>query len=325
MTDLSRRRLGASLLAVPAAASLAAAAPSLAVARHAGGIETLPTTATRRIGKFTVTLISDGYIDLPYEVFTGIDPADLEAGAKARFIHRPTGVRTGFTAWLIDDGERLVLVDTGTAGLAGDCSGRLPAALAAMGVTPADIDAVIITHMHFDHISGLVAGDRRVFGDASIYIDRRDIAFFTDPAAAATAPDILASSFAQAAKVTRFYPDIQALDGGERELTAGLWTVDLSGHTPGHTGVRITDEGQSLLLVADMLFHPAIHPARADVGILFEADLAASQAMRERFYPKAAEEQALVAATHMPFPGVGRIVQDGDGYTWLADDWAYAG
>jgi glyoxylase-like metal-dependent hydrolase (beta-lactamase superfamily II) len=321
MIQLTRRRLAASLVAAPLAAGLA----GTAAARPAGGVRSLPPVASRRIGRFQVTSIADGFIDLPYEVFTGVEPAELAAEAEAMHVHRPTGVRSSFTAWLIDDGERLVLVDTGTAGLAGDGSGRLPEALAALGVTPAEIDAVIVTHMHFDHISGLVAGGRPVFANASVHVDRRDLAFFTDPAAAAAAPDLLASSFAQSAKVAELYPDIQALDGGERELLPGLWTVDLAGHTPGHTGVRVADQGQSLLLVGDMLFHPVIHPARPDVGILFEADPAASRAMRERFYPKAAEEQALVAATHMPFPGTGRIIRDGDGYAWLPADWDHAG
>jgi glyoxylase-like metal-dependent hydrolase (beta-lactamase superfamily II) len=321
MVQLSRRRLAGSLLAAPLAAGLA----GTATARPADGVRRLPAVATRQIGRFRVTSISDGFIDLPYEVFTGIAADDLEAGARALHVHRPTGVRSSFTVWLIDDGERLVLVDTGTAGLAGEGSGRLPDALATLGVTPADIDAVILTHMHFDHISGLVAGDRRVFGDASLYVDRRDLAFFTHPAAAAAAPDLLASSFARAAKVAELYPDIQALDGGERELSPDLWTVDLSGHTPGHMGVRIADQGQSLLLVGDMLFHPAIHPASAAIGIAFEPDPAAARAMRERFFPKAAEEQALVAATHMPFPGTGRIVRDGGRYTWLPADWDYNG
>ncbi|MCB1547171.1 MAG: MBL fold metallo-hydrolase, partial [Hyphomicrobiaceae bacterium] len=97
------------------------------------------------------------------------------------------------------------------------------------------------------------------------------------------------------------------------------------GHTPGHIGVRIADGGQSLVMVADMLFHPVLHPADAGVGFIFEQDPAAARRMRERFFPRAAAEGALIAATHMPFPGLGRIARDGGRLRWLAADWAHGG
>ena len=110
----------------------------------------------------------------------------------------------------------------------------------------------------------------------------------------------------------------------EGEGGPGLSTVDLTGHTPGHIGVRIADAGQSLLIVSDMLFHPLVHPARADIGFVFEQDPAAAQAMRSRFFPLAAEEGALIAATHMPFPGLGRIGRDAGTLRWVPENWAYA-
>jgi glyoxylase-like metal-dependent hydrolase (beta-lactamase superfamily II) len=102
---------------------------------------------------------------------------------------------------------------------------------------------------------------------------------------------------------------LQPFDG-ETALTRVISTVDLSGHTPGHSGFRIADDGESLLIVGDALFHPALHPARTDVGIAFETDPAAAAKMRRRLFPLAAQEHALLAATHMPFPGFGRIVRD---------------
>ena len=97
----------------------------------------------------------------------------------------------------------------------------------------------------------------------------------------------------------------------------------ISGHTPGHIGVRIEDGGPSLVLVADMLFHPAAHPALPSLGILFEQDKAAADASRAQFFRRAAEEQALLAATHMPFPGLGRIVADGGNLRWMPADLSY--
>ena len=78
-------------------------------------------------------------------------------------------------------------------------------------------------------------------------------------------------------------------------------------------------------MVSDMLFHPALHPARSDIGFVFEQDPAAARAMRARFFPRAAEEKALIAATHMPFPGLGRIVSEDGRLRWTAAEWAMQG
>ena len=311
-----RRLLGASVIGAP----LAAALPG--PARAASAPAALPPVIRRRVGRFEVTFLLDGWIDLPYGIFTGIEPAALEAAARGLRIARPTGLRTGFIQWLIRDGERLVLVDSGPAGLVAPNSGALPRNLAALGLRPEQIDAVVVTHLHVDHVSGLVAGGRRVFPNAEVFADRRDVAHFTDPAKAAAAPELLRSSFESSAALVRLYPGLQRIDGA-RTIIPGVTTFDLAGHTPGQIGVRIEDGGESLLLASDMLFHPGLHPAHPGIGILFEQDPAAVAASRARFFDQAASEGALVAATHMPFPGVGRIVRAGGGLGWQPADFDY--
>jgi len=319
MPPLSRRLFANALLAAPllGAAPAAVAAPSAALAAAA------PPVIRRRVGRFEVTFLLDGWIDFPYAVFTGIAPDALAGAARGLHIARPTGVRSGFTQWLIRDGRHTVLVDAGPAGTVSPTSGRLPDALAAAGVRPDQVDAVIATHLHVDHIAGLVAGGRRIFANADVFADRRDIAHFTDPARAAAAPDLLKSSFQAAAELVRLYPRLQRVDGA-RTVVPGVTTFDLAGHTPGQVGVRIEDGGESLLLVADMLFHPGLHPAHPGIGILFEQDRAAADASRARFFDQAASEGALLAATHMPFPGVGRITRAGSARAWLPADFDYA-
>jgi glyoxylase-like metal-dependent hydrolase (beta-lactamase superfamily II) len=316
MTDMTRRLLGASLLAAPLASAVPAAAGAAAAS-------SLPTVARRRVGRFEVSFISDGHLDFPYGVFTGIDRPTLEGAARRLHVARPDGIRSGFTVWLIRDGRRTVLVDAGPAGMPGPTTGRLPAALAALGLRPEGVDAVVVTHLHFDHAAGLVAGNRRVFPDAEVFVDRRDVAHFTDPARAAAAPELLRSSFETADRLVRLYPRLQRIDGA-REIIPGVSTFDLSGHTPGQIGLRIEDGGESLLLASDMLLHPGLHPANPGIGLAFEGDPVAVAASRARFFDQLAADGTPVAATHMPFPGVGRVIRSGGGLAWLPADWDYA-
>ena len=321
MTMLSRRAFAfaAPALSIAAGAVLPA---GRAVATPVAAVTTaVPPLAQISIGRFKVTALTDGFADMPFSYFVGRSPKEIEAAAAGQFAARPGGIRLVFNQYLIEDGNRRILIDTGPAGLLGE-SGKLPSALKAVGLAPEDIDAVIVTHMHRDHIGGLVAGGRRNFSNAEIYIGRREVAHWTDPAQRAAAPDFLKSSFDASAELIRLYPKLHAIDG-ERSIVPGVSTIDLAGHTPGHIGVRIEDGGKSLLMVGDMLFHPSLHPAATDIGFIFEQDPEAARAMRARFFPRAAEEKALIAATHMPFPGLGRIVSDQGRLRWMAAEWAF--
>ncbi|RXF72970.1 MBL fold metallo-hydrolase [Hansschlegelia zhihuaiae] len=316
--SLSRRALG---LGFSGVALGAVAQSSASLAANAPLASAVTPLAQIKLGRFTVTALTDGYADMPYSHFPGRTPAEVEAAAKAQFTVRPSGVRFLFNQYLVEDGTSRILIDAGPAGSIGQ-TGRLPEALAARGLQPDQIDAVIVTHMHQDHMGGLVAGGRRCFPNAEVYVDRRDVVHWTDPAKQAGAPDYLQTSFRFAADLVRLYPKLQATQG-DHQIARGVSLVDLTGHTPGHIGVRIEDGSESLIMVSDMVF-PVVHPGMGvDVNFLFEQDRPAAAAMRARFFPRAAEDGALIAATHMPFPGLGRIVSDQGRLRWSVADWAF--
>ncbi|CAA0087405.1 Uncharacterised protein [Starkeya nomas] len=296
-----------------------ATAPALAASPAPGTPVSVTPLAQIKIGRFTVTALTDGYADMPYTFFPGRSAAQVEQAATAQFTARTSGVRFLFNQYLVEDGERRILIDAGPAGSIGQ-TGALPQALATLGVERDQIDAVIVTHMHQDHMGGLILDGKNNYPKAELFIDRRDVTHWTDPAKRNGAPDYLQTSFRMADEIVRLYPKLQAIDG-EREIARGVSIVDLAGHTPGHIGVRIEDGGQSLIMVSDMIF-PVVHPAATDVFFLFEQDQAAAKAMRDTFYPRAAAEGALIAATHMPFPGLGHVVNDRGTMRWQVADWA---
>lgn len=139
MVHLSRRGFGAALAALPFSTALA----NRAAARSTGPLARPPVVARHRIGRFEITVMSDGYIDFPYDLFTGVAPADVKAAGDSVFAAGTNGIRASFSTYLINDGERFILVDSGPAGTVSATSGYLPGTLEALGVAATSIDAVI--------------------------------------------------------------------------------------------------------------------------------------------------------------------------------------
>jgi glyoxylase-like metal-dependent hydrolase (beta-lactamase superfamily II) len=320
MTSLSRRAFALGLPAASVAAGWALSARTGISQAEAAASKSRAPSAQIKIGRFTVTALVDGFADMPFEYFPGRRPEEVEEAANAVSAAKPGGIRFMFNQYLVDDGERLILIDTGPGGSMGQ-TGQLPTGLRSLGVTPDHIGAVILTHLHADHIGGLVVGGRRNFPNAEIYADRRDVTYWTDPANRAAAPDYLKLSFDLSAELARLYPKLQAMDG-EREISRGVSIVDLTWPYARTRRGPGRGWGESLIMVSDMLF-PVIHPEATDVGFLFEQDRPAATAMRDRFFPRAAEEKALLAATHMPFPGLGRIISDRRQLRWIAAEWVH--
>ena len=273
-----------------------------------------------RIGGFVVTALNDGVLLEGLEVLRGIAPADATAVLTEAF-RPPTPVLT-VNAFLVQTPTQTVLIDTGCGGRMGPATGRLAANLAAAGVAPEAIDLVLLTHLHPDHVNGLLAADgAAAFINARVMAHSAEAALFLDAAIAETVPDAVKPVFAMARAAIAPYADrFTTFEAGE--LAPGITVVPLPGHSPGHSGFRIADDGQSLLIWGDVAHVPDLQSRRPDVGMVFDADPDLATHTRRAALAQAAASRELVAGMHLLFPGLAHVASDGDGYRLVPLMWS---
>jgi glyoxylase-like metal-dependent hydrolase (beta-lactamase superfamily II) len=311
---LTRRSFG------PAALSGAFALPGLAKAPFAG--MQAPGVYRLKVGAFEVTVLNDGWLPLEAKVFSG-DPATAPKLLEANFLPKDA-IPTSVNEWLVNTGDKLVLVDTGTSNLFGPTLGRLAKHLAAASIEPGAIDAIILTHMHPDHANGLLTPDKKVaFPNASVHVHETELNYWTSAEIAGRAPDDFKPFFemarnaikpyAEAGKVTTFK------DGGE--AVPGVSVVAAPGHTVGHSMVRVSSQGRALLLWGDIVHNAALQFPEPDRALTFDTDQAMAIASRKRVFDMAANERLTIAGSHLPFPGIGHVAKAAAGYAYIPIEW----
>lgn len=317
MTHITRRNFGLATIAAPAIITVAQQA---AIASE--GRAEAPALFDAPLGRYRITALFDGMGPLQKGMFFG-DAAAIDAALAAGGIVGDA-LPAPINAFLLQSDDRTILIDAGIGDvdMLGPGLGRVSDALTAAGVSPADVDLIIVTHAHPDHIGGLISNGNAVFSNAEVAITEAELGFWGDEGTMAQAPAEAQGLFQLAQAVYKAYGDqIRPVASGT-EIAPGL-TLELSpGHTPGHALVHIDGGERELLMVADTLHSSVLHTALPDVGFGFDTDPAEAAKSRRRVFDRAATDKLLIAATHVPFPGFGRFVQSGEAYAFVPASWA---
>ncbi len=283
----------------------------------------VPGVYHRRVGDIVVTAVSDGHLDGSMAVLRNIEPE--EAARMLREAFRPVPRRTAVNAFLVHAGGKLALVDTGCGGAMGTTAGKLPANLAAAGVRPEEVDAVLLTHMHPDHSNGLAdAEGRALFPRAELAMHEAEWAHWNDDAAMARADEASRERNFQAARdqAAPYRDRLRLHKGGE--VFPGVTAMPFPGHTPGHSGYMVASGNDSLLIWGDIVHVPEIQVPRPEVTMAFDVDPRQAEATRRRVFDMVWNDKQAFTGMHLHFPGHARMVRRAEGYALLPEAWSAA-
>ncbi len=316
MQTVDRRTLIAGAAAVTAASLADSAAPRAAHAKAPLAGNQAPGYYRYKIGDFEITAINDGVWlpDISPNFFRNFSVADAQKALNEQF-QRTDKLVVPITALMVNTGSKLVLIDAGTAGMFTPTSASFMTNLAAAGFDPKQVDTIIVSHFHGDHINGIRPKDGQlVFPNAEIKVPEPEWAHWMDDGKMAATPEAARGNFNNSRRV--FGPiakDVTRFEPG-KEVETGITSIAAPGHTPGHCAFAISSGGQTMMTIVDATNNAYLFVRNPEWQISFDMDGAMAVETRKRLLDRAAADKMLVAGYHWPFPSAGHITKEGSGY-----------
>jgi glyoxylase-like metal-dependent hydrolase (beta-lactamase superfamily II) len=293
-------------------------APSIVFAKAPFAAVQAPGFYRLKIGSVEVTALSDGTIALPLaKLYTNTSEEHAQGALNDAFL--PEIVPTSVNAFLVNTGERLVLIDAGTGTYLGPSLGKLVSNIEASGYKVGDIDDVILTHIHTDHSGGLMSDGKRTFPNATLRVNEGEAKFWLSPENAKTATGIVKQHFGEADQCVTPYVRAGKFEtfGDNQAPVPGLGSILYAGHTPGHSAITLESEGQKIVFWGDITHGDILQFDEPSIAIEFDIDQKAAVAARDLAFKQAVDGKYLVAGAHIAFPGVGHVRTDSTNYDWL--------
>ena len=272
------------------------------------------------LGEFQVTALFDGIFETDQALLKNIKPTELKTALSRAFVST-SKIPTAVNAYLINTGRHLILVDTGSGLLFGPTLGSVLTNLKAAGYKPEQIDTILLTHLHGDHIGGLNdAKGQAIFPNAKIWVSQVDHDYWLSPSIAAAAPAAAQPFFKMAREAAAAYVAkgqwASFADGDT--LVPGVRALKAYGHTPGHSMFEVKSKGEKMLIWGDIVHSAATQFAKPSIAIEFDSDQKQAAVTRRAVLQKTAASATWVAGAHLPFPGIGHVSADGKaGYRWV--------
>jgi len=279
------------------------------------------------LGQFQLTVVSDGTLAFPAEVVWPEAPkAERDAVLASDF--QPTDKSTfQVNVLAVNTGDRLVLIDAGSRGRMQPTAGRLLQNLAAAEIKPEEVDTVLITHAHPDHLWGVTnASDtERTFPNAEYVIGESELNFWMQSQHPLESHAVWGDVYRQNMKTLAAIKDRIRTVKPASEVVPGIAAIATPGHTPGHTSVQIASGSNQLLCTADVVGSRAVSFGHPDWRGQFDLDVDQGAKTRRAFLDRCASERVTVTSYHLPFPGIGHVVRTGTAFNWLPTDWRWEG
>jgi glyoxylase-like metal-dependent hydrolase (beta-lactamase superfamily II) len=328
MLRLSHRHLAPFILvtaSLVAACSKKEEAPPAAAAPAEAPVAAAPAPAkvegvqTFTIGELSALALRDGGMELPNDnkVF-GLDRTPEDVAAVLGAAGQPTDkLALSIQPLLVKSADRVLLFDTGAGSNFGPGSGKLGESLTAAGVDAGSVTDIFISHVHGDHVGGLVnAQGALAFPNATVHISKPEWTYLTGLKPDA-AKELGISD--QAKLVSTITPKIDAFAPGADLVPGVVKAVEIKGHTPGHSGYLVTSGQSSILYVGDSMHHFVVSVQKPEWTMAYDGDRKTGAASRAALIAKLAADGQRVYAVHFPFPGIGKIEKQGDKFVWVAE------
>jgi glyoxylase-like metal-dependent hydrolase (beta-lactamase superfamily II) len=270
------------------------------------------------LGHIEIIALSDGTIPQNFhQLLSNTKTGEIDSLLKNNYQQDP--VELSVNAYLLKLNGKLILIDAGTANAYGPSLGHLTEALNRVGYKPEQIDAVLITHMHIDHTGGLMNGTRLAFPNATVYVSQPEADFWLSEKNKDSAPAGMRPYFQQAESTVGPYLKAGKLKifSYNNELFPGLMPIASPGHTPGHSFYKLISEGQTLLFCGDLFHAGAIQFKDPGVTIAYDVNPVQAARQRKETLADAAKRGYWLAGDHLSFPGIGHVIANGNGYTWI--------